>query len=154
MEPLLAHMLRSNSAPARLARQFGLRAVTDVTGFGLAGHLFEMLDASHVSARLSLGSIPLLAGFRELNAAGVRSSLDPANRASESRCRFHLPEWQSHPEFHALFDPQTSGGLLLAVPASRAAEFRDQLHQSGVSTAVMVGEILAATENPVLELSA
>jgi selenide,water dikinase len=154
MEPLLAHMLCSNAAPARLARQFDLRAATDITGFGLAGHLFEMLDASRVSARLSLGSVPLLPGFADLNAAGIRSSLDPANRASETRCRFDRPDLKSRPEYHALFDPQTSGGLLLAVPPARAAEFLDQLHRTGVSTAVIVGEVLAATENPVLELGA
>src|SRR5262249_14979678 len=86
MEALLAQMLRSNAGPARLARESGLRAVTDITGFGLAGHLFEMLDASQVHARLSLGSLPLLAGFAEISASGIRSSLDPANRAAESRC--------------------------------------------------------------------
>jgi selenide,water dikinase len=152
METLLAHMLRSNAGPARLAREFDLRAVTDVTGFGLAGHLFEMLDASRVSARLSLASLPLLAGFADLNAAGVRSSLDPANRSNESRCRVDRPELKSRPEYHALFDPQTSGGLLLGVPAARAANCLEQLHQCGVPTAAIVGEVLANTEDPVLEL--
>jgi selenide,water dikinase len=152
MEALLRQMLSSNAEAARLARAFDLRGVTDVTGFGLAGHLLEMLDASRVSARLSMGALPLLEGFAELNAAGVRSSLDPANRAGESRCRVDRPELNSRPAFHALFDPQTSGGLLLAVPAPRAADFLEQLHRNGVPTAGMIGEVLAAADVPVLEL--
>jgi selenide,water dikinase len=152
MEALLRQMLCSNSEAARLARAFDLRGVTDVTGFGLAGHLLEMLDASRVSARLSLKFLPLLEGFAELNAAGVRSSLDPANRAGESRCRLDRPELRSRPAFDALFDPQTSGGLLVASPAERATDFVRQLHTRGVAQAVIVGDVLAKTESPVLEL--
>jgi selenide,water dikinase len=152
MEAMLAQMLSSNAAAARLAREFDLRSVTDITGFGLAGHLFEMLDASGVSARLPLGSIPLLAGFAELNAAGVRSSLDPANRATESRLRAERPEHHSHPACHVLFDPQTSGGLLIAVPPEHALAFLERLHQNSVPSAVILGEVLSAAEIPVLEL--
>jgi selenide,water dikinase len=111
-----------------------------------------MLDASRVSARLSLGALSLLDGFAELSAAGVRSSLDPANRGGELRCRLDRPELSSHPAYHALFDPQTSGGLLLSVPAPRAADFLERLHGSGVHGTVVVGEILAAADIPVLEI--
>jgi selenide,water dikinase len=144
-EAMLASMLRSNSDSARMARTFGVQAVTDVTGFGLAGHLLEMLDASRVSARLSLGAIPLLEGFAELNARGVRSSLDPANRARESRCRPARPALTSRPEYHALFDPQTSGGLLISVPANKAADFVKELKANGTASAVEIGEVLGAT---------
>jgi selenide,water dikinase len=154
MEGLLAQLLTSNAEPSRLARQFGLEAVTDVTGFGLAGHLFEMLDASHVSARIVLSSIPLLEGFAELNAVGVRSSLDSANRAVESRCRAERPDLASRPEYHALFDPQTSGGLLLGVPAGRADDFVRQLKVRGVTAAVIIGEVVETSASPVLELIA
>jgi selenide,water dikinase len=152
MEALLDRMLASNAQAARLARKFDLRAVTDVTGFGLAGHLLEMLDAGRVSARLSLGALPLLEGFVELSAAGVRSSLDPANRAGESRCRLDRPELSLRPAYHALFDPQTSGGLLLAVPAPRAADFLERLRRNGLPEAVVLGEVVAAADVPVLEL--
>ena len=87
MDDMLVQMLESNAAAARVAREFGVLAATDVTGFGLVGHLLEMLDASGVSARLSLSAIPLLDGFAELNIAGFRSSLDVANRRTESRLR-------------------------------------------------------------------
>lgn len=151
-EPMLESMLRSNAQAARLARTFNIAAVTDVTGFGLAGHLFEMLDASRVSARLSLGAIPLLAGFAELNAIGIHSSLDPANRASASRCRPARPELTTRPEYHALFDPQTSGGLLIAVPADKATDFVKNLKENGIPGAVEIGEVLGATDSVQLEL--
>jgi selenide,water dikinase len=153
MDELIEQLLQSNAAASRLAREFGVAAATDVTGFGLAGHLFEMLDASRVSARLSLGSLPLLNGFAELNAAGVRSSLDPANRTVESRCRLADATRAARPAYHALFDPQTSGGLLIAVPEPRARAFVSQLKERGVARAVDVGEVVASPEAPVLELS-
>jgi selenide,water dikinase len=151
-EAMIDSMVRSNAAAAQLARTFNVGAVTDVTGFGLAGHLLEMLDASHVSARLSLGALPLLAGFADLNAKGIRSSLDAANRASEGRCRLARPELATRPEYHALFDPQTSGGLLVAVPVDRAAEFMNKLRANGIPAAVEIGEVLGASESVQLEL--
>ena len=151
-EAMIESMLRSNADSSRLARTFDVQAVTDVTGFGLAGHLFEMLDASRVSARLSLGAIPLLEGFVELNAIGICSSLDPANRVSESRCRLARAELASRPEYHALFDPQTSGGLLIGVPADRARDFVKKLKENGIPGAVDVGEVFGGSESVQLEL--
>ncbi len=154
MDELIEQLLQSNAAASRLAREFNVTAATDVTGFGLAGHLFEMLEASRVSARLSLGSLPVLNGFAELNAAGVRSSLDPANRTVESRCRLADAALTARPEYHALFDPQTSGGLLIGVPESQARAFVSQLKEGRVARAVDVGEVVEASEAPVLELIA
>lgn len=152
IEAMLAQMLLGNAEPARLAREFNLRAVTDITGFGLAGHLLEMLDASRVSARLSLNAIPLLAGFAELSATGVESSLAPANRAAEARLCSARAEYKSRPEYRGLFDPQTSGGLLIAVPGDRSDEFVGQLQSNGISAAVIIGEVLGVSEAPVLDL--
>jgi selenide,water dikinase len=153
-DAMLVGMLGSNADSARLARSFHAQAVTDVTGFGLAGHLLEMLDASRVSARLSLGAIPLLEGFVELNAVGIRSSLDPANRTREPRCRPARPDLTSRPQYHALFDPQTSGGLLIAVPADRAADLVKALKEVGLPAAVEIGEVLGTMDSPQVELSA
>ena len=88
-------------------------AMTDVTGFGLAGHLMEMLEASDCGARLSLGRVPCLPGAVELAAAGVASSLAPANRAA-------LLGRVSGLTAPLIYDPQTGGGLLAAVPAEQA----------------------------------
>ena len=74
-------MRASNADAARILREHGARACTDVTGFGLAGHLREMLDASGVAARLSLAALPALPGALELAARGVESTLAPDNLA-------------------------------------------------------------------------
>jgi len=89
----------------------GTHAATDVTGFGLAGHLMGICEASHLSAELQLGAIPLLPGAARLLAMGTRSTLHEANRVVADR--MDLPDTDL---VDILFDPQTAGGYLLAVP--------------------------------------
>lgn len=119
VDPMLRVMLQSNRHAADVARSIGASAVTDVTGFGLAGHLFEMLDASHVAAELSLQNLPLLDGFAELSATGVESTLAPANRNVADRITVENDALTRSPQWQALFDPQTSGGLLLGITADQ-----------------------------------
>ena len=116
------------------------RAMTDVTGFGLAGHLLEMLEASGMAARLRLGDVPVMAGAVELAAAGMGSSLQPANLAAVS-WRMAAPQ---DPRGALLTDPQTCGGLLASVPAARAAEMVARLQEAGHQAAV-IGEVVAGT---------
>lgn len=154
VDAMLAQMLIANAAASKAARDHGATAVTDVTGFGLAGHLLEMLDAGGVAARLSLDSLPLLDGFAELSAAAQhRSSLDPANRANETRLNVGNTRLTDHPGYHALFDPQTAGGLLIAVPAERADALVAQLKNDGCGTATLVGEVLEKIDDPSLSIS-
>ncbi|MBH1974183.1 MAG: selenide, water dikinase SelD, partial [Rhodobacteraceae bacterium] len=91
-------------------------AMTDVTGFGLGGHLLEILDASGCAATLDLSAIPTLPGALALAAAGQSSSLAPANRAATIG-RISGPDSAAKA---LLYDPQTAGGLLAAVPADTA----------------------------------
>lgn len=145
MDAMLAAMLEGNAGATRLAREFGVVAATDITGFGLAGHLLEMLEASQVSARLSISSIRLLEGFAELSAAGFRSSLDPANRQAESRLQPVDHRLSSQAAFQALFDPQTSGGLLLGLSADRAPALCDRLVAGGYALASIIGTVETST---------
>ena len=124
------------SAAAILAPE--ARAMTDVTGFGLAGHLLEMLDASGCSATLGLHDIPLMPGAVELARAGHGSSLHPANLAAVS-WRMTAPD---DPRALLLTDPQTAGGLLASVPADRAAALLEALKAAG-HTAALIGRIEA-----------
>ena len=105
-------------------------AMTDVTGFGLAGHLLQIARASGVSARLNRTSLPLLDGAETLAAAGVRSTLWADNAAQ-------APEIASDPDPRAqlLFDPQTAGGLLASVPADAAGRVLEALRQVGAPAA-------------------
>ena len=113
--PLLNTMLLSNRQAATVASAAGVHAATDVTGFGLAVHLLEMLEPAGLAAELSFNSVPLLPGAAELLREGFESTLAPSNR---ERCRsLELPaNMQADAATKVLFDPQTSGGLLLAGP--------------------------------------
>jgi selenide,water dikinase len=116
------------------------RAMTDVTGFGLAGHLLEMLEASGVAARLRLDDVPVMRGAVELAASGLGSSLQPANLAAVS-WRMEAPQDN---RAALLTDPQTCGGLLASVPAERAETLVAALRAAG-HRATVIGEVVAGT---------
>ena len=131
MESLVATMLASNERAAHLAAEFDVGGMTDVTGFGLAGHLLEMLRASRASAKLDLPTVPLLPGVVELVSQGIESTLALANRAAEAEIERTPVAADSHPPidaaYAALFDPQTSGGLLIGVRPSDVDAFLAQM---------------------------
>ena len=134
--PLLASMLRSNGPAAAVFREAGVVACTDVTGFGLAGHLLEMLDASGASARLNAKEVRLYPGFQEVVSHGVVSSLHGDNARAACRVRGTAPAW--------LFDPQTSGGLLGAVTADAVGRTLERLREAGCPDAAVIGEVVPA----------
>jgi len=125
VDQMLRVMLVSNCQAAEAARSVSASALTDVTGFGLAGHLLEMLDASRVSAELSLQNLPLLDGFAELAASGLESTLAPANRNIAQRLSVRNHSLTECPRWAAMFDPQTSGGLLIGIPEGRLADLHE-----------------------------
>lgn len=151
MNALLKSMVISNAAASTTARKFKLTAVTDVTGFGLAKHLHEMLDASGMNATIELNKLPLLPGTVDLIAADVRSTLDPANREVEPFVDCGVPTIE-RPEYAALFDPQTSGGLLLSVPAADVDSVLKDLNTAGLEHACLVGEVTTASDQPMLKV--
>ncbi len=129
-------MLQSNRDAAALLIDAGATAMTDVTGFGVAGHLGEMLDASGTGAELVLADVPLLPGAREMSAAGIESSLYAGNRRSVAG--FTACGDSREP---LLFDPQTSGGLLAGVPAEQATDVVSKLRAAGYEHAAVVGHV-------------
>jgi selenide,water dikinase len=128
-------MRTTNAGAARIAMAHRPRAGTDVTGFGLAGHLQEMLDASGVGAVLRLEAIPALPGARALAAHGIESTLAADNRRLLGDA----------PGTALLVDPQTSGGLLLGLPASRAGACLQALLDEGHQAAI-IGEVEPARD--------
>jgi selenide,water dikinase len=139
---LLQTMLTSNGPAAELAVEHGVRAMTDVTGFGLAGHLLEMLRASHVAAELDLAAIPLLPGAGDLFARGIESTLAPSNRQTEVGIS-SSNSLRNTPGYTALFDPQTNGGLLIGIAADRVQSFIHEMRERHGVTAVPVGNVVA-----------
>jgi selenide,water dikinase len=111
----------------------GATACTDVTGFGLIGHLLEMLAASKTDARLDPDRVPALDGALPLLRQGVTSSLHAANSAALAAL---AGDAANDPAFTALLiDPQTAGGLLAGVPAERVADCLAELHCLGYRVA-------------------
>jgi selenide,water dikinase len=144
----IATMLRPNREAARALRAAGVRACTDVTGFGLARHLAEMLVAGRVAARLDLARLPALPGALELLGAAWRSSFHDRNaRAGQAALRAAGKAageagGLAGPRVELLFDPQTSGGLLAAVPPAALAALAAALDAAGDACHV-IGEIVA-----------
>ena len=142
IDAALASMIQSNRLGAQCLQAHGATACTDLTGFGLLGHLVEMTRPSGVDAELYLSALPLLDGARETSAAGILSSLQPANVRLRRALRNQL-EAVSHPNYPLIFDPQTAGGLLATVPADRADDCIAALRQLGYAKTVAIGRVLA-----------
>lgn len=127
----LAQMARPQAKAAALLAPHA-RAMTDITGFGLAGHLLGILEASNVAARIDLAAVPVLEGAEALAAAGHGSTLLPMNRAASAR--MWMP---TGPRADLLFDPQTAGGLLAAVPPDQAPALLAALREAGEPAAII-----------------
>jgi selenide,water dikinase len=141
--------LASNQAAAEVLDEFDVAAATDVTGFGLAGHLLEMLRASEVSAEIQLGELPLLDGAIDLFGEGLQSTLDPSNRAAEQEMLSdNARELLAYP---ALFDPQTCGGLLFGVRSDQVSQCLARLAATPTSGTV-IGRVLPADDEPPLRV--
>lgn len=135
-------MAASNAKAAAILREHGAIACTDVTGFGLVGHLLEMCKASQVQVAVDLDSVPLLEGSLDCLARGITSSLQPANTRLRRAVANHDAVCRS-PAYPMLFDPQTAGGLLAAVPGIRAEACVKALRDRGGSPgAAVIGEVL------------
>jgi selenide,water dikinase len=145
----IASMLQSNRDAVHCLQSHGATACTDVTGFGLLGHLIEMLRASGVDAKMDLNAVPALDGGDETVRAGILSSLQPQN-VRLRRAIVHTPEASSQPRFALLFDPQTSGGLLAGVPEGFAASCVNELHARGYLASAIIGTVTARGDGPEL----
>ncbi len=145
IEAALQSMMVSNLTGAQILTRHQATACTDLTGFGLLGHLVEMTRPSGVDAELQLSALPLLDGALECVQAGILSSLQPANvrlrRALRDQAAF-----VAHPRYPLLFDPQTAGGLLASVPADQVASCVAELRAGGYPHTVVIGRILAQGE--------
>jgi selenide,water dikinase len=137
----IAAMLQPAAAASACLAEYGATACTDVTGFGLLGHLLEMLTASTADARLDPELIPALGGAMHLLADGVTSSLHASNLASLAA----LEDAHPHSPLAALLiDPQTAGGLLAGVPAERAVDCLAELRRLGYH-ATVIGVVTPAS---------
>ena len=145
IDAALQSMVLSNQKGAQCLREFGVTACTDLTGFGLLGHLVEMTRPSGVDAQIDLSALPLLEGAQECVAAGIVSSLQSAN-VRLRRALHNQEAMVNHPRYPLVFDPQTAGGLLASVPADRVQACIAALHEAGYPHAAAVGRVMAQGE--------
>jgi selenide, water dikinase len=185
ISPCYQSMLQSNGPAAKILAKYGCTACTDVTGFGLLGHLVEMInyqgdhsndydlsDPRNVNnslanleindcipcqqiiqqdllskppsiVRLFLNQLPLLPGAQKCSEQGVKSSLYEMNyRSAQWIINLEDNQIQQHSLYPLLFDPQTSGGLLAAVPSNVAEIVREELQQAGYTQTNIIGDVL------------
>jgi selenide,water dikinase len=121
LQTAIEWMTRLNRHPSHIARAVEAHALTDVTGYGILGHGYEMAAAGNVALRLSAGRIPVLPGALEYATQGIITGGASRNR-SHLQDKVTLSDKVSEEMQQILFDPQTSGGLLLAVDPEKAAE--------------------------------
>jgi selenide,water dikinase len=141
-EEALKECLRSittlNKTAAEILAGFEVHAATDITGFGLAGHALEMARGSDVGLEIRASAVPIMDEALAMYEKGVSTGVNAANRAlieDSARFEIDLPGW--HREIFV--DPQTSGGLLIAVPEAQAGKALQALRDGGVEKAQIVG---------------
>ncbi len=140
IEKAVESMLISNRTASQILTTGGAHAMTDVTGFGLAGHLMEMLEASKVGAWLSLDRIPDLPGAYQMISKGIASTLQAGNERTLGE-RLHGRRGDLRRAL--VVDPQTAGGLLAGVPGADAGRLVEELRAAGYDSAAVVGEVVA-----------
>lgn len=145
-ELLIQWAARLNAAGGGVIRELGLKAATDVTGFGLGGHLLEMAHASNLAIRLSVRDIPMFDEALSLAGMGLIPAGSHANRAFCSTA-VHIGAGVEAVRADLVFDAQTSGGLVLAVPEPHLARALGMLTEAGEQAAV-IGEVLPLDELP------
>ncbi len=132
----VATMLTPGKYAAEAMREFDVKGATDVTGFALIGHAWEMARASNVTIEIEPGAVPILDGALELAAAGVVTGADKTNREYVGD-DISIAESVSQEMRRVLYDPQTAGGMLIAIPAARANDLLARLRENYPRAAVI-----------------
>jgi len=146
---MIASTTQLNTAGPDLAQLPGVHAITDVTGFALAGHALELARGAGVTVRLDWPAVPLHPGVRELAARGIVTGASGRNWAAYGD-EVQLPADFSDTERALLSDPQTSGGLLVACAPSSLRQVLSVFEQQGFGKAAVVGRVEARGAAPLV----
>jgi len=146
---MLASTTKLNTPGIALGAMPGVHALTDVTGFGLAGHLLEICRASGVAARVDFAKVPLLPGARELARSGLSTGASGRNWAGYG-AEVAIEAGDAEPVRTLVTDPQTSGGLLVACAPSDEDAVLDVFRREGFDRAAVVGEIVSGAPRVVV----
>ncbi|NPV04683.1 MAG: selenide, water dikinase SelD [Syntrophaceae bacterium] len=150
VEQAVRAMTTLNRTAAELMTQMPvIHACTDVTGFGMLGHACEMIEGSDVGLKINASAVPYFEGVREL----VESGYVPGGLYRNKNFRMPMidvepscPDWL----LEILFDPQTAGGLLIALPAGDAETLVRRMREAGIRDAAVVGEVIASPKGKII----
>ena len=149
-KPFVNSMLALNERPSEIAAGYSIHACTDVTGFGLAGHLMEMLGDDALEITVAAAGLPALPGTRDYSETGLVPAGLYRNRdytAMKCRVSREIPQYLAD----LIFDPQTSGGLILSLPEGEAGKLVSELHAANIRDAGIIGTVKKA-EQPLINV--
>jgi len=141
LEAVLPLVAALNAKAIETASNFEIHACTDITGFGILGHALEMAKGSGVQIELDYNRLPFYPNALEMYQQGETTGSNQANRKLADGF-WKMVHSRSVEEEELLFDPQTSGGLLLSLPAAQADDLSAALKEAGVDTAARVGQVV------------
>ncbi len=136
-------MVRLNKTASESMREFGVTACTDITGFGLLGHARNLAENSNVSLRINYNSVPKYEGIEAYAIAGAKGGGE--RNYNWMKSNLTVVDGVALAQTMIMCDPQTSGGLLMAVPEDKAEALVKQLHEKGDTASTVIGEV---TEGP------
>jgi len=145
MEEAVAVMVALNRSAAEAMDGFSIHAATDITGYGLLGHSYEMMEASGTTAEFQVSRIPMLGPARRLATRGIAPEGSRVNVRNFTE-RAERGEGVTEDDFLLLCDAQTSGGLLVALPEAEAERYAAACRSRGAKSAAVVGRVLAKQE--------
>ncbi len=133
-----------NNTSAEIMKDYNIHAVTDVTGYGFAGHAFEMAKGADVSLEIYVDKVPVMNEALEMYKKGVTTGVNAFNRElvkDNIQFKTDLPEWNKE----IFFDPQTSGGLLVSLPENESKNLLKDLHDAGIIASEIIGHVKEST---------
>jgi selenide,water dikinase len=149
MAKVIKSMTTLNRKAAELMQEIGVNACTDVTGFGLLGHAGEMIEGTDIAMLIHSATVPFFPEAKELAEMGMI----PGGLHRNREFRLNMVEIAKEvPDYLAdiLFDPQTSGGLLISVSEQKAPVLLERMHQEGIEEAVVIGEVVAKPQGKII----
>ena len=138
LQECIESMTKLNKTAAELMADFEIHAATDITGFGFAGHALEMIPGDELSLNFTLDKIPFFREASQMYLNGITTRVNKFNREMVEQ-HWSFPHESKFEQQELLLDPQTSGGLLFAVPGDQSASVISALHNAGITSSKQVG---------------
>ena len=143
MDSCIQTLIQLNKEAAAVMKNFDIHAVTDVTGFGLAGHALEMAKSSGAGLQIALDDLPVMDEAFAMYQKGMNTGVNKYNERLVSEYlsfKVEYPDWRRQ----IIYDPQTSGGLLAALPGNQAPELVKALRKAATPAAAIIGNVISA----------